>query len=42
MNGRLDLKIEAAVSAAATRILVFMMPTVLAAIGLGIAASRLS
>ena len=41
LEQRLDLKIEAAVSAATTRMLVFMMPTMFTAIGLGIAASRL-
>ena len=41
LEPRLDLKIDAAISAATSRLLIFMMPTVLTAIGLGIAASRL-
>ena len=41
LERRLDLKIDAAISAATSRLLIFMMPTVLTAIGLGIAASRL-
>jgi hypothetical protein len=40
LEQRLDLKIDAAISAATTRILLFMMPLVLTAIGAGLAASR--
>ncbi len=41
LEERLELKIDAVISAATSRLLIFMMPTVLTAIGLGIAASRL-
>ncbi len=41
LEQRLELKIDAAISGATSRLLIFMMPTVLTAIGLGIAASRL-
>ena len=41
LEPRLDLKNDAANSAATTRILLFMMPTVLTAIGVGLAAARL-
>ena len=38
---RLELKIDAAISAAMTKMLMFLMPTMLTAIAVGIAASRL-
>ena len=41
LEERLQLKIDATISAATNRLLLFLMPTVLTAIGLGIAASRL-
>ncbi len=41
LEERMSLRLDAAISAATTRMLVFMMPTVLTAIGVGIAAARL-
>ncbi len=41
LEERLELKIDATISAATSRLWIFMMPTVLTAVGLGIAASRL-
>ena len=41
LEDRLGLRFDATISAATSRILIFMMPTVLTAVGLGIAASRL-
>ena len=41
LEERLQLKIDAAISAATNRLLLFLMPTMLTAVGLGIAASRL-
>jgi hypothetical protein len=42
LERRLDLKIDAAISAAMTKMLMFLLPTMLTAIAVGIAASRLS
>ncbi len=41
LEDRLELKIDAAISAATTRLLMFLLPTMFTALGLGIAASRL-
>ena len=41
LEERLQLKIDATISAATNRLLLFLMPTTLTAVGLGIAASRL-
>ena len=41
LEERLKLKIDATISAATNRLLLFLMPTMLTAVGLGIAASRL-
>lgn len=41
IEDRLELKIDGAISAATTRLLMFLVPTMIAAVGLGIAASRL-